>query len=81
MGKKKKKSIFGRLLSFLFIIGLIAAGIVGYFYNKHFISKNISFNKKEVFLFIPKKSTQKSVLEQIKELKITKDFNSFQWLK
>lgn len=75
-----KKSIFKRLISFVLFIGIIGACVAGYFYNKHFITKNISFTKKEVFLFIPKNSTQKSVFKQIKKLEITKDFESFKWL-
>ena len=69
-----------KLIKIIFFIGIIGAGIVGYFYNKHFLSKNISFDKKEVSLFIPKNSTQETVLKQLKDLKIIKDFESFKWL-
>jgi len=80
MTKKKKKGIFGKIIIVLLIGGIVTGGIASSYWYKNYKKVNIEFAEKEKILFIPIASTQTSVLNQIIELGIVKDFESLKWL-
>ncbi len=80
MAKKKKKSIFGKFIIVLLIIGLIVGGIAGKYWYQNYKISNIEFEEDSIKLFIPKGSSQQDVLTQIIELKIVSNMESLRWL-
>lgn len=81
MAKKKKKFKWFKITIIIIIfIGLILAGIGGNFYYKNFKVANVELNSKDTIIFIPIDANQETVLKQIKDAHILKDFESFKWL-
>jgi len=80
MAKKKKKSVFGKLIVVLLIIGLIVGGISGKYWYENYKVANIEFEGDAVKLFIPKGSSQQDVLTQLIELEIVLNVESLIWL-
>lgn len=80
MSKKKKKSVFGKIIIVLVIVGLIVGGIAGKYWYQNYKVANIEFEGDSIKLFIPKGSSQQDVLTQLSELKIVTNIESLTWL-
>jgi len=81
MGKKKKKIKWFKITIILIIlIGIFLAGIGANYYYKNFKVANVELSTKDTIIYIPIDATQETVLQQIKELNILRDFDSFKWL-
>ncbi|MGV6862729.1 MAG: endolytic transglycosylase MltG [Putridiphycobacter sp.] len=82
MAKKRKKKLkwFKISLIVILLIGIGLAGIGGNYYYKNFKVANVDFKGTDTTIFIPLGSTQESVLKQLEDMKILKDFESFKWL-
>ncbi|OFX26445.1 MAG: aminodeoxychorismate lyase [Bacteroidetes bacterium GWA2_31_9] len=79
---KKKKSKLGLILKIIFSIFLvliIAGGIIGYQYYKKIYNPNIQIKDKD-YLYIPTGSTFEDVVRIIENKKLVKDINSFEWV-
>jgi len=78
MAKSKRKffKISGILILLLLIGGIVGGG----YYYENFMYKNISFEEDDAFIFIPKNSSQESVLRQLDSLGLVKDIESLTWL-
>lgn len=79
---KKKKSKLGLILKIIFSIFLvliIAGGIIGYQYYKKIYNPNIQIKDKD-YLYIPTGSSFDDVVRIIENKKLVKDINSFEWV-
>ena len=78
MAKKKSKFKIGTAIVLLIL--LIVGAIGGSYYYENFIVKNVSLNDDSTYLFIPKGSTQETVLNQIDSLQLVEDMSTLRWL-
>jgi UPF0755 protein len=81
MAKKKKKIKWFKIsIILVLLIGIILAGIGGNFYYKNFKVANVELTGNDTTIFIPIDANKETVLEQIKSMKILKNFDTFKWL-
>lgn len=79
---KKTKSKLGLILKIVFsvfLVLIIAGGIIGYQYYKKIYNPNIQTKDKD-YLYIPTGSTFDDVVRIIENRKLVKDINSFEWV-
>jgi UPF0755 protein len=78
--KRKKNKLFKLIIILIILIAVVVAGFGASYYYKNFKVINISFEGNDTLIFIPIDATQETVLKQIKDLNIAKDYESLKWL-